>query len=708
MPGKPAKSANASPAAAVDRFFELSLLGLVASGYFAVAASGYLDAPTAALTALGLAARALIVCGVIRFEVPARAAAGLTLGYMAFYLADFAFLSRDFLAASVHLVFFLAVLKIITARTGRDHIFVAVIAFIELLAASILSTSLSFFVFLALFLMFAVATFASGEIRRSARRRGSIARGAMRRITLRLAAAAAVLSVGILTLTGGMFFLLPRTARAAFQHLVPEGYRVPGFSNEMRLGEIGELRSVSTPVLHVRMWTAGAPAGLKWRGNALSRFDGRRWFNMAEPETAAKVVNGLVTVADNPQRWRNGTRISYEVRLHSIASDALFFAGTPEFIKIDVPEIVRNSHDGLRVRYGQAENIHYGVHAFLDDGSAPVAAYRPQLSDVARYENLLLPEIDPRIPALARRISSGAASDAARARAIESFLRDGYGYTTELPKAYDPDPVANFLFRRRKGHCEYFASAMVVMLRSIGVPARVATGFQSGVYNPISGWYVVRASDAHSWVEAWLPGTGWVTYDPTPPAAAPRETLWTRAGFYLDAAETFWHEWVLNYDLDRQLTLAAWMETGGRNVGTRWYESLRERLTSAAAGALYAAERHGLHAVFVIVAGVALWFWGPRALRSWAARTRVREAKRGGARPSDATLLYERMLRLLARRGFAKTAWTTPAEFARQIPPSPVATVVTEFTSAYHDLRYGGDRAAAPRMIALLESLAKQ
>ncbi|MGE5487214.1 MAG: DUF3488 and DUF4129 domain-containing transglutaminase family protein [bacterium] len=708
MPEKIGTSANTSPAVAVDRFFEFSLLGLVASGYFAVAASGYLDTPTAALTALGLAARALIICGVIRFEAPARVVAGLTLGYMAFYLADYAFLSRDFLAASVHLVFFLAVLRIITARTARDHIFVAVIAFIELLAASILSTSLSFFVFLALFLMFAVATFTSAEIRRSARRHGNIARGAMRPVTPRLAAAAVMLSIGILTLTGGMFFLLPRTARAAFQHLVPEGYRVPGFSNEMRLGEIGKLRNVSTPVLHVRMWSANAPGGLKWRGNALSRFDGRRWFNTAEPETPTKVVDGLVTVADNPQRWRNGTRISYEVRLHSIASDALFFAGTPEFIKIDVPEIVRNSHDGLRLRYGKAENVHYGVHAFLDDGSAPVAAYQPQLSDVARHENLQLPEIDPRIRALARRISSGAASEAARARAIESYLRRHYGYTTELPKTYDPDPLATFLFQRRKGHCEYFASAMAVMLRSIGIPARVATGFQSGVYNPVSGWYVVRASDAHSWVEAWIPGAGWVAYDPTPPAAAPRETIWTRAGFYLDAAETFWHEWVLNYDLDRQLTLAAWMETGSRDVGTRWYESLRDRLTSIAAGTLDAVERHGLHAVLFIAAAIALWFWGPVALRSWVARTRVREAKRGGARPSDATLLYERMLRLLARRGYTKPAWTTPAEFARQIPPSPLATAVREFTAAYHDLRYGGDRSAAPRMIALLESLAKQ
>ncbi len=695
-------------AAAVDRFFELSLLGLVSSGYLAVAASGYLDTPTALLAAAGLALRGLLISGLIRFEIPQRIVAGATLGYMAFYLVDFAYLSQDFLAASVHLVFFLAVVKVMTARSSRDHIFVALIAFMELLAATILSTNITFFVFLILFLVFAVATFASGEIRRSARRRGIVARGAMRRITPRLGAMAAMLSIGILTLTAGMFFLLPRTARAAFQHLVPEGYRVPGFSNEMHLGDIGQLGNLSTPVLHVRMWTANAPAGLKWRGNALSRFDGRRWYNLAEPESETKVVSGVVTLADNPQRWRNGTRISYEVRLHSIASDALFFAGTPEFIKIDVPEILRNSHDGLRVRYGQAENIHYGVHAFFENGSAPVAAYRPEISDLAREENLLLPPIDPRISALARSVTSQANGAAEQARAIENYLRDNYAYTTELPERETRDPLADFLFRRRKGHCEYFASAMTVMLRAIGVPARVATGFQSGVYNPVSGWYVVRASDAHSWVEAWTPTSGWTTYDPTPAVGAPRESLWTQAGFYIDAAETFWHEWVLNYDLDRQLTLAAWMETGSRSVSTRWYERLRERARNLKDGAIDAVERYGIDAVLAIALAISLWFGLPRAKRWLAARTRVSKARRGRAQPSDATLLYERMLRQLARRGYEKTAWTTPAEFARQIPvASAESKVVGEFTAAYHDLRYGGDISAAPRMVALLDALAR-
>ena len=114
-------------------------------------------------------------------------------------------------------------------------------------------------------------------------------------------------------------------------------------------------------------------------------------------------------------------------------------------------------------------------------------------------------------------ITAGAGTDLERARAMERRLRTDYAYTLEMPSQKSADPLADFLFTRRRGYCEYFASAMAVMLRSIGVPARIATGFQSGLYNPITGLWVIRASDAHAWVEAWIPGNGWTTFDPTPP-----------------------------------------------------------------------------------------------------------------------------------------------------------------------------------------------
>src|SRR5271168_5015545 len=155
----------------VDRFFELSLLGLLASGFMAVAGSGYLDLPTIILTAAALLTRVLLVAGVIRFELPPLVVTLLTLLYIAFYPVDYFFISHAFIPAAIHLVFFVAVVKILTASTDRDFLFLKVIALLELLAACIVSASFNFFVFLLLFLVLGVATFASSEIRQ-ARKRG--------------------------------------------------------------------------------------------------------------------------------------------------------------------------------------------------------------------------------------------------------------------------------------------------------------------------------------------------------------------------------------------------------------------------------------------------------------------------------------------------------------------------------------------------------
>src|SRR6266404_1783691 len=157
----------------VGRFFEFSLLGMLAAGYFAVAGSGSVDWPTEALTLVGLCLRGLMVADVVRFEPPARLVAALAILYIGFFPMDYLYVSGTFLAATVHMVFFLAVLKLLTAKTARDYAYLKVIAGLELIAAAILSAGLSFLVYLALFVLFTIATFASGEIQRAAGERGT-------------------------------------------------------------------------------------------------------------------------------------------------------------------------------------------------------------------------------------------------------------------------------------------------------------------------------------------------------------------------------------------------------------------------------------------------------------------------------------------------------------------------------------------------------
>ena len=577
------------------------------------------------------------------------------------------------------------------------------IAFLELLAASVFSSGPSFFFFLALFLLSAVATFSSGEIRHASQR-SRIVRSGMRAFSRRLSLLILFTSLGILTLTFLIFFVLPRTARAAIQQFGATPYHVPGFSNEVRLGQIGEYQQRGTPVMHIRVLNGAPAANLKWRGSALAEFDGARWFNSNPAGEILRLDRRFGLLSDPTRPWRNGRRIAYEVELRSLGADALFFAGTPESIQVDAPTLIRTPVDGYRIGFAESDALRYTAGSLLDDYGTIGGPLTLSAAQLRLY--LRLPRLDPRIPALARDWTAGATTDAARARLIETRFHRDFRYSLDLLRHPPRHPLPEFLFVRRAGHCEYFASAMAVMLRTVGVPARVATGFQSGVFNQISGRQLIRSSDAHSWVEVFVPNQGWTTFDPTPPdPSAGAISPWTRLLLYADAAQTFWEEWVLNYDLERQWTLASRMEQSGRTLRLSWVDKAGAAASQAIDRTKDWVHRYGPRLGVALVALICLLAPVFPAFRLLVRRSRVERLRRGQASASDATLLYQRMLELLRRRGFEKPAWLTPAEFAQLLPQTPSGLLVRDLTTAYNDLRFGHRPEAAPKLLALLERL---
>lgn len=694
----------------VDRFFEFSLLGMLAAGYFALAGSGYLDWPTSTFGLVALCLRGLMAAGVIDIRIPNRVALAFMLLATGFFPLDAWLVSRSYFPAVAHLVCALASLKIVTAKTNRDFAYLKLIAIVELLAAAVLSINLTFFAFLALFLLFAIAAFSSGEVRRSAHGRQSIVRGGLRAFPQRLATISVFLFGGILFMTAAMFFILPRTARAAFERFLPQHNYVSGFSNGVTLGQIGAIKKSSAPVMHVRSHLADDGGGfleVRWRGAALTHFDGRRWDSPRVPPKRLNVDHGLLQI--NPARnARRGHAISYTVKMSESGSDTLFIAGTPQTIRIDVPWLEFTSSDSLVVVTQSAiPGLTYAVYSFLEDEAAD-PFLPPELPLAQRNALLQLPAIDARIPPLARQMTAGARSDSEKAMEIENHLRRDYGYTLDLLPAEVADPLSNFLFDRKKGHCEYFASAMVVLLRTLGVPSRMVTGFQSGVYNPMTKLQVVRASDAHSWVEAWITGRGWITFDPTPPDPGSASSgVMSRFSLFFDAAEQFWQDWVVSYDTDRQIALASRMDDSARRLRfggvTRWFNDTVDSMKSAGRTGVTYAPIVGLGVVLLIAAILCV----PFLLRWWRAHARAQRLARGQGEASDATILYKRMLAMLARRGIQKPPWLTPAEFARVIPAAEVRGVVGDLTASYNALRFGGRGDVAPRMMTLLDRLEK-
>ena len=698
---------DAGAAVSVERFFQLSLLGLAVSGYLAVTASGYLDTPTIALTAVALAARALIVCGLVRLDLSERNVTVAVLSYAAFYLLDYLTLSHSLLTATVHLAFFLAALKILSAHTRRDHLYTALIAFLELVAAAALSIDLNFLFFLALFLIFAIAALTSGEILRSLGQAAVVARGGLRRFHLRLLVLALSVAIGILAGTGALFFLLPRTADAAYNRLVSNRLFLPGFSNRFTLGEVGEIKTSSRPVMHISVFQTERLPSLKWRGGALTTFDGKRWTNPDRPEPLP-VEHGHINLLPAAER-RVGSHISYDVELDALDTDALFFAGVPEGVDISAPLLLRDTSGGIRLGHRPPGGFRYEAYSLLEEApeSAPVRNPAPSLDDDSRARNLQIPPaLDPRIRILARDFTLGATTDLERARALVRRLHSEYGYTLTLPSREVADPLAYFLFTRKKGHCEYFASAMAVMLRSLGIPARLAIGFQSGVYNTLTDLWLIRASDAHTWIEAWIPGHGWTVFDPTPPdPGAASSGAFARLGLFLDAAATFWHEWVVDYDLSRQSNLADRVEQHARRLGIDWFDSLSGAENTLDARVAAWLRRYGQWLAGLVAAGLAVWQLGPRLLRILRVRRRVESVRRGRGTVADATLLYQRMLRVLQRHGYQKPAWFTPAEFAASVPPGALNAALSEFTVTYNAVRFGGRTEVAPRLGSLLDQL---
>ncbi|MBU6159564.1 MAG: transglutaminase-like domain-containing protein [Myxococcales bacterium] len=192
----------------------------------------------------------------------------------------------------------------------------------------------------------------------------------------------------------------------------------------------------------------------------------------------------------------------------------------------------------------------HGQSARRGSGARALASLYLQLPDGV---------ITPRMAALNESLRAGTSNSYDYVVAVENWLRNELAYTTDLPEPSSPEAnvVDEFLFEWQRGHCEYFATAMVILLRQQGVPARIVNGFLGADYNTVGRYFAVRQANAHSWVEVFFPGSGWVEFDPTPAgaaSAAPRG-MFAKVSEALDSLRLLWFRWVVEYDLEQQVSL---------------------------------------------------------------------------------------------------------------------------------------------------------
>lgn len=495
-------------------------------------------------------------------------------------------------------------------------------------------------------------------------------------------------SLAAVLITASLFFIIPRVGQASLPFRGEMRRMITGFTSQVELGAIGEIETDSTVVMRVGLPDGGhaaAAPGLRWRGITLDQFDGRGW-TASRPERRAlrAIAPGVVRVGA-PRG--TGRIVTQEIFLEPIGTDVIFAAPRVLTVQLSAPGLLVDDTGGLSVA-APAARLRYTVESELEQPVRGGAGGR--VLDVASRERYLqLPPLPARVPALARRVTTGSADGHEAARRLTEFLARELRYSLTQARTQHLDPLEDFLFVRRSGNCEYFATALAVMLRTVGVPSRVVNGFQRGEWNPYGEYFAVRLSDAHSWVEAWIEGAGWVSFD-----ASPRDEAtgaeWGRVGLYLDALRMRWYRYVVNWSLKDQVDLASALRHTVRAWRPDW-----PRL-----GGWEGSRAPALVGLGLVLAGVA---WRLRHGGVIARRTSDRRAV-----PD----FYRRALRLLARRGVRPARHETAREFwARVEAEAPnCGGALGALTLAYERVRFGAaalspdDRDAIDRSLAALRA----
>jgi transglutaminase-like putative cysteine protease len=465
-----------------------------------------------------------------------------------------------------------------------------------------------------------------------------------------------------------------------------------GISDSMAPGTLSSLAQSDEVAFRVRFLDPMPPRSqLYWRSIVLGDYDGRTWTRVprlrgAQRQDVAISVRGQpvrheVTMEPTGKRWL-----------------ALLELTGPHF---SVPGFgVRDSEEmeqfmlepvGRRVRYAASAYLDFQLQA----------TEKPQ--NLARW--LELPDgFNPRTLALARRLRQATPGAGADARLLSQqvlalFNRDTFIYTLQPPLA-GRDMVDDFLFTSKAGFCEHYSGAYVVLMRAMGVPARVVTGYQGGELNPLDGYLTVRQSDAHAWAEIWLPGQGWRRVDPTGAVAPERISRNLARALPPVSGFGFGQLIALQNDPDSWLGQLRFRYAALNNSWNQWvldYNPNRQQGFLRELGSAFGNWRGASGALLVYALGWLLHWWRQRRPLA----------------PLDA--LYQAFCRQQARHGYARRPDEGPRSYAQRLRLMPASdekhAAMERFLNVYGALQYGAaepeSRSASLRTLKTLLPLCR-
>lgn len=704
----------------IERYFKVCSYLLISTGFLTLVLTGRVDFFSILLYTLALLLSWRSDFPGSRLQIEKKTANWLALTSLPFIYIDFRYLSGNFVGPLIHFALFISIFNLFKRKEHRDWVFLYLIALSEVLFAAILTIDITFIVMLSIFLFLALATLEAFEIRRSStdvlvpkdeKVVNRLGQQIQKSRIVYLVVITLVMAFLIGVIATPIFLLIPRLNTGVFaSQMGTSMVSITGFSDEVEIGEVGSIKKSAEVVMRVkvRVVTENLPLGrYRWRGVTLSRYRDGKW---TEPRTSRRVItknfDGYYRVGQ--RRDESSPMIEQSFYIEPLNTPTIFAANEPITFDDKLPQLMRNDADTYSTLDHNFKPINYTVYSDIYNTN-PEQLRRDELpysGEITRYYTSTA-NISPRIADLANSITTGATNRYDKAVAIEEYLRKNYGYTLDLSRTDEPDPIVDFLFNIRKGHCEYFASSMVVMLRSQGIAARIVNGFQTGEYNDLGGFYVVRQSDAHSWVEVYFPSLDrWIEFDPTPSDGLNQyqANILSRFSKYFDAIRMIWIDYVVAYDTQRQTYLASSIQQSFLRYTQNFKETMRESMMGFYKK-LYSRENvFGFLPLLVtglvlISLGVVLWQFN-RMRKQWELSPSVlfsnslsrllllpfiKWQTRADAK-SSAILFYNEMLDILRRRGYSKRPGQTPLEFAQEMSLSEVS----KLTEIYNRIRYSG------------------
>lgn len=669
---------------------------LAVLGVLTLVTSSDLDSLVAILLTAGLVLALLVPDSWQDRPTLTRFALYAPLALLALQLARLA-TGSDLLPVAVEFAGGLQVLRLATRRGAAHDQQVIVLALLHLIAGTILGGGLAYGLCFLGFLIVAPGALVLSHLRREVEgnyRQGARDRTGLpvdvprilrsRRVISRpFLAFTCLLSVPIFVFTLLVFLLFPRVG-LSFVLLNPDRpERMIGFSDRVDLGGVGRLRTDPTIALRVHYPSLGPTPppriSLYLRGTAFDQYDGRSWSRSTTRRTPAPLHDGVVPVHRLPteqDRTLDLELLPIDPPVVFLPRDAIAFEPRydPEQLRPPPRIFVGPEH-----QYQYLNPTERGLRYRVFVAAAPTPTDRSLTPQERLRYTTLPPDLPPRIHDLAAQWTADATTSLQRAKAIEAALRSSYRYDVDSPSGLAANPLDHFLFVSRRGHCEFYSTALAVLLRTLAVPTRNVTGFVGGTYNRFGGFYAVRQGDAHSWVEVFIDGSGWTRFDPTPPANVESQTEMAGVLSFVrdlvEAATRGWNRHVQSYDLDQQLSVLRAVR-----------QSLEQ--TERATGSFTSPRR-----LLLVLLGGLLLAAGLRLLRRrpTAAPSRPPDSPTPSTAGLHAVALYRSLEQALAHRGVPRPACTPPFAHARALCDlrHPDAPEILSLTKTYLEVRFG-------------------